>query len=52
MNSQPALEHYTVLEKIGEGSYGVVHKCRDNKTEEIVALKAIKFHHGTNGIPQ
>lgn len=31
------------LEAIGEGTYGVVFKCRDRKTNEIVAVKKIKL---------
>lgn len=31
------------LSKISEGTYGVVHKARDKKTGEIVALKKVKM---------
>lgn len=31
------------LKKISEGTYGVVHKARDKKTGEIVALKKVKM---------
>ncbi|KAL5543966.1 hypothetical protein UlMin_007750 [Ulmus minor] len=34
---------YEKLNKINEGTYGVVYKARDKKTEEIVALKKVKI---------
>ncbi|CAJ1009926.1 putative Protein kinase domain/Protein tyrosine kinase [Leishmania naiffi] len=36
------MEHYDVLEVIGEGTYGVVFKCRDKRTNRIVAVKQFK----------
>lgn len=41
---------YEELEKIGEGSFGVVHKCRKSNTDEIVAIKTIFFHE-FKGVP-
>ena len=42
---------YTVLEKIGEGSYGSVFKARDNITGEMLALKRIPINDKRNGVP-
>ncbi|CAD8144953.1 unnamed protein product [Paramecium octaurelia] len=44
-------ERYQKLEKIGEGTYGLVYKARDNQTGEIVALKKIRMDHEDEGVP-
>lgn len=33
------MERYDKVMKIGEGSYGVVFKCRDRKSGQMVAIK-------------
>lgn len=33
------MDRYERLEKLGEGSYGVVFKCRNRETDKIVAIK-------------
>ena len=33
------MEKYEKLNKIGEGSYGVVFKCRVKETGQVVAIK-------------
>jgi len=45
------LERYVRIEKIGEGTYGVVYKARDQKTHQIVALKKIRLETEDEGVP-
>lgn len=33
------MDRYEKLSRIGEGSYGVVYKCRDRETGNLVAVK-------------
>jgi cyclin-dependent kinase len=42
---------YQKLEKIGEGTYGVVYKARDRTTGQIVALKKIRLESEEEGVP-
>ncbi|XAR50308.1 Cyclin-dependent kinase [Bertholletia excelsa] len=42
---------YEKLTKINEGTYGVVYKARDKKTDEIVALKKVKMGLESDGFP-
>eukprot|EP01017_Pseudomicrothorax_dubius_P046744 TRINITY_DN827_c0_g1_i1.p1 TRINITY_DN827_c0_g1~~TRINITY_DN827_c0_g1_i1.p1 ORF type:complete len:304 (-),score=99.58 TRINITY_DN827_c0_g1_i1:196-1107(-) len=49
-NSKVA-ERYMKLEKIGEGTYGVVYKARDKNTGDIIALKKIRLEHEDEGVP-
>jgi len=44
-------ERYEKLERIGEGTYGVVFKARDSVTKELVALKKIKLENEDEGVP-
>ncbi|WRT65525.1 cyclin-dependent kinase 1 [Kwoniella shivajii] len=46
-----SLENYTKLEKIGEGTYGVVYKARDLSTGNFVALKKIRLEAEDEGVP-
>ncbi|XKL64897.1 hypothetical protein PGB90_004983 [Kerria lacca] len=45
------MEDYTKLEKIGEGTYGVVYKGINVKTGKSVAIKKIRMEGQNEGIP-
>ena len=47
----PQRERFTRMEKIGEGTYGVVHKCEDLTTGQLVALKRIRLDPEDEGVP-
>ncbi|XP_037070961.1 twitchin-like isoform X2 [Pollicipes pollicipes] len=38
-------DHYDVLEEIGTGAFGVVHRCREHATGHIFAAKFIPISH-------
>lgn len=42
---------YQKIEKIGEGTYGVVYKARDRNTGQFVALKKIRLESEEEGVP-
>lgn len=39
------------LNRIGEGTYGIVYRARDTKSGEIVALKKLRMEREKDGIP-
>ncbi|KAI7688309.1 hypothetical protein SSS_09217 [Sarcoptes scabiei] len=45
------MENYQKIEKIGEGTYGVVYKAKHKKTSELVALKKIRLENEDDGVP-
>lgn len=45
------MDRYQRLEKLGEGSCGVVFKCRDRQGGEVVAVKRIRFDGVGVGVP-
>jgi len=45
------LEDFVKIEKIGEGTYGVVFKGKNTKTGEIVAMKKIRLESEGEGVP-
>lgn len=45
------MEKFVALEKIGEGTYGVVYKAQDKNTGGIYALKEIRLVVDDEGIP-
>lgn len=45
------MEKYQKIEKIGEGTYGVVYKARNRLSGDLVALKKIRLEAEDEGIP-
>lgn len=45
------MEDYVKIEKIGEGTYGVVYKGRHKNTNKLVALKKIRLESEEEGVP-
>eukprot|EP00456_Euglypha_rotunda_P043027 TRINITY_DN3361_c0_g1_i1.p1 TRINITY_DN3361_c0_g1~~TRINITY_DN3361_c0_g1_i1.p1 ORF type:complete len:317 (-),score=50.41 TRINITY_DN3361_c0_g1_i1:19-969(-) len=45
------LDRYHKIEKLGEGTYGVVYKAKDNVSGDIVALKKIRLEAEDEGVP-
>jgi cyclin-dependent kinase len=45
------MERYQKMDKVGEGTYGVVYKAKDRVTGEIIALKKIRLEAEDEGIP-
>jgi len=51
-NSRSQLEQrYEKVQKIGEGTYGVVYKAKDKIDGKFVALKKIRLEHEDEGVP-
>ena len=49
MDYKDELDKYEKIEKVGEGTYGVVYKCKNKKTNEYVALKKNPFRERRRG---
>ena len=45
------LDKYQRLEKLGEGTYGVVYKAKNLETNEIVEIKKIRLEKEDDGVP-
>ena len=45
------MEQYEKVEKIGEGTYGVVYKAIDKLTNDFIALKKIRLEAEDEGVP-
>jgi serine/threonine protein kinase len=45
------LAKYQKLEKLGEGTYGVVYKARERTTSQLVALKKMRLDGEDEGVP-
>lgn len=51
LNECRSVENYEKLNRISEGSYGVVYRARDKETGEICALKKVKLEKERDGFP-
>ncbi|CAL8148396.1 unnamed protein product [Orchesella dallaii] len=45
------IDDYQRIEKLGEGTYGVVYKCKHKRTGELAALKRIRIENEDEGVP-
>ena len=45
------LDKYKKIEKLGEGTYGVVYKAQNLETGEMVAIKKIRLEKEDDGVP-
>jgi len=45
------MDRYEKVEKIGEGTYGVVYRARDRNTGMTIALKKIRLEQEEEGVP-
>lgn len=50
-NTKPKINRYQKLDKLGEGTYGIVYKVKDQITNEILALKKIRLENDDEGVP-
>ena len=50
MKKQNRAQKYEKLDKLGEGTYGVVYKAKDKNTNELFALKKIRLNSEDEGI--
>ncbi|XP_029009128.1 cyclin-dependent kinase 10 [Betta splendens] len=46
-----SVREFEKLNRIGEGTYGIVYRARDTKSDEIVALKKVRMDNEKDGIP-
>ena len=46
-----SVTEFEKLNRVGEGTYGVVYRARDVRNDRIVALKKMKLDWEKNGIP-
>jgi serine/threonine protein kinase len=42
---------YERLQELGSGSYAVVYKARNRETDEVIALKKLRFGFDDQGLP-
>lgn len=45
------MDHYEVIETVGQGAYGTVYRGKDKRTGETVALKKIIIDAASEGVP-
>ncbi|ELW62867.1 cyclin-dependent kinase 10 isoform X1 [Tupaia chinensis] len=46
-----SVKEFEKLNRIGEGTYGIVYRARDTQTGEIVALKKVRMDQEKDGLP-
>ncbi|XP_029782352.1 cyclin-dependent kinase 10 isoform X3 [Suricata suricatta] len=46
-----SVKEFEKLNRIGEGTYGIVYRARDTRTDEIVALKKVRMDKEKDGVP-
>ncbi|XP_068267248.1 cyclin-dependent kinase 10 isoform X4 [Nyctibius grandis] len=46
-----SVKEFEKLNRIGEGTYGIVYRARDTLTDEIVALKKVRMDNEKDGMP-
>mmetsp|Transcript_67919 Transcript_67919/g.61054 ORF Transcript_67919/g.61054 Transcript_67919/m.61054 type:complete len:483 (+) Transcript_67919:127-1575(+) len=51
VTASDGMSRYKKLEKLGEGTYGLVYKAEDLTTGKFVAIKKIKLDNNEEGIP-
>ncbi|CAA6660084.1 unnamed protein product [Spirodela intermedia] len=51
LQSCRSVDEFERLNKINEGTYGVVYRAKDKKTGEVVALKKVKMEKEREGFP-
>lgn len=51
MKDMSTMNDFIKVEKIGEGTYGVVYKGRNKKTGRLVAMKKIRLELEDEGVP-
>ena len=49
--SVSGLDKYQKLEKLGEGTYGIVYRAQNLETGEFVAIKKIRLEKEDDGVP-
>uniref|UniRef100_A0A8D3CN78 Cyclin dependent kinase 10 n=1 Tax=Scophthalmus maximus TaxID=52904 RepID=A0A8D3CN78_SCOMX len=51
MENCRSVREFEKFNRIGEGTYGIVYRARDTKSDEIVALKKVRMDKERDGIP-
>ncbi len=45
------MDKYVKIDKLGEGTYGIVYKAKNKENGQIVALKRIRLDSEDEGVP-